>query len=81
MLDVIGNADIHRAYLFTGPAVVAFLGITGDLKEGKPARHFQESGYRANVFAKGTVILQCQGHGDGDDVVEDIPCRQPIQFG
>ena len=81
MLDVISNADIHRAYLFTGPAVVAFLGITGDLQEGKPARHFQESGYGASVFAEGTVIPQCQGHGDGNNAVKDVTCRQPIQFG
>ena len=45
-LNIVDNADIHRAYLFTSPTVVTLFGITGYLQERETAGHLEKSRYR-----------------------------------
>lgn len=68
------HLDVHRTDLQAFPTADALVFIALDANQGIIAHGLQEHRYRADILAESAIVLQENGEGDTNSIIEDVTC-------
>ena len=79
--SVFVHLNLHRADLQTFPATDALVLIALDANQGVITHGLHKHRYRADVLAEGAIVLQQNGEGDADCIIEDVARDEKREHG